>query len=167
MIRGTTKLQKVCWVIFICYTILICYYTIFAESMGRAPGDVIGTPRYNLVPFTEIRRFIVYRNQLGIRAFMLNVVGNVVAFIPCGFLLPAISRRCRRMHKCVLIGFLISFVIECTQLAFRVGSFDIDDMMLNTLGVFIGFLSNRTVQHIRIKRRKKYRPRRVEIRRID
>ena len=38
MIRGTTKIQKTCWVIFIFYLIGITYYTIFAESLGRGPS---------------------------------------------------------------------------------------------------------------------------------
>ncbi len=151
----------------VAYFLLICYFTIFAESLGRAPGDIIKEPRYNLVPFAEIKRFIIYRRQLGLRAFMLNVVGNVAAFIPCGLFLPVISIRCRKMAGCVLFGFLISFIIECTQLAFRAGSFDIDDMMLNTLGVFTGFVIGLFVRHISEKRRKKIRPRKVEIRKID
>lgn len=151
----------------VAYFLLICYFTIFAESLGRAPGDIIREPRYNLVPFAEIRRFIVYRKQLGLRAFMLNVVGNVLAFVPCGFFLPVISVRCRRLSGCVLFGFLISFIIECTQLAFRAGSFDIDDMMLNTLGVFTGFILSSLLRHLAEKRRKKLKPRRVEIRKID
>ena len=98
---------------------------------------------------------------------MLNVVGNCIAFMPCGFLLPAISRRCRKGFICVMTGFLISFFIECTQLVFRVGSFDVDDLMLNTLGVLIGFVINRAVQCIRIRRRKRLHPRKIEIRRLD
>lgn len=167
MIRGTTKIQKTCWAVFVIYLFAILYYTIFAESLGRIPGDAISEPRYNLIPFNEIKRFIVYRRQLGIRAFMLNVVGNCIAFMPCGFLLPAISRRCRKGFICVMTGFLISFFIECTQLVFRVGSFDVDDLMLNTLGVLIGFVINRAVQCIRIRRRKRLHPRKIEIRRLD
>ena len=167
MIRGTTKIQKTCWIVFIVYLFAIFYFTIFAESMGRVPGDVISEPRYNLIPFAEIKRFIVYRRQLGMKAFMLNVVGNCIAFMPCGFLLPAVSRRCRSGVICVLIGFFVSFFIECTQLIFRVGSFDVDDLLLNTLGVLLGFVINRSVQYYRIKQRKKLYPREVNIRKVE
>ena len=166
MIRGTTKTQKISWLIFILYLIAILYYTIFAESMGRANTDPTDDPRFNLILFNEINRFIVYREQLGMKAFMLNVVGNCVAFIPGGFLLPVISRRCRSFISCTLVGFVISFFIECTQLIFQVGSFDVDDMLLNTLGAVLGFYANRAVQFIRFGRRLKKSGSRVRIREL-
>lgn len=166
MIRGTTKTQKISWLIFILYLIAILYYTIFAESMGRANTDLTDDPRFNLILFNEINRFIVYREQLGMKAFMLNVVGNCVAFIPGGFLLPVISRRCRSFISCTLVGFVISFFIECTQLIFRVGSFDVDDLMLNTLGVAIGFIMNAAIKKFRAFRKRKKESRIVKIRKI-
>ena len=166
MIRGTTKTQKISWLIFILYLIAILYYTIFAESMGRANTDPTDDPRFNLILFNEINRFIVYREQLGMKAFMLNVVGNCVAFIPGGFLLPVISRRCRSFISCTLVGFVISFFIECTQLIFRVGSFDVDDLMLNTLGVAIGFIMNKKKKKFRAFRKRKKESRIVKIRKI-
>ena len=166
MIRGTTKTQKISWLIFILYLIAILYYTIFAESMGRANTDPTDDPRFNLILFNEINRFIVYREQLGMKAFMLNVVGNCVAFIPGGFLLPVISRRCRSFISCTLVGFVISFFIECTQLIFRVGSFDVDDLMLNTLGVAIGFIMNVAIKKFRAFRKRKKESRIVKIRKI-
>ncbi len=166
MIRGTTKIQKTCWVIFIFYLIGITYYTIFAESLGRGPS-ADSEARYNLIFFNEIRRFWVYREQLGIRAFLLNVVGNVLAFVPCGFLLPAVSRRCRWIYGCAAVGLLISFTIECTQLIFRVGSFDVDDLLLNTLGVILGFFINRFIQRRRYRRAVESGRRKVTIRKIE
>ena len=55
----------------------------FAESFGRNPD--LREYSYNLEPFKEIRRFYKYRKQLGVEAFLLNIVGNVVGFMPCGF----------------------------------------------------------------------------------
>ena len=167
MIRNTTKLQKLCWVLLICYLFGLLYFTFFAEALGRGnAADSDAVVRFNLMPFLEIRRFWVYRHKLGMLAFLLNVVGNVVVFMPCGFLLPAVSRRCRRLFGVTSVGFCVSFLIECTQLLFRVGSFDVDDIMLNTSGVFLGFLANRIVQRLRICRRRKRDKRKVRIRRI-
>lgn len=166
MIRNTTRIQKLCWVIFIIYIVGLFYFTFFAEALGRGGMEAgSGAARFNLIPFTEIRRFWVYRKQLGMGAFMLNVVGNILVFVPCGFLLPAISKRCRRAQGCVIVGFLISFFIECTQLVFRVGSFDVDDMLLNTLGAALGFSAYKMIQHYR--RRSGKGPGKVKIRRID
>lgn len=70
----------------------------------------------------------------------LNLVGNVAAFLPFGFFLPAISQKARRFHYTALASLAFSLLIECIQLFLRVGCFDVDDLMLNTLGGILGFL---------------------------
>ena len=55
-----------------------------------------------------------------------------MAFVSLGAILPVISRRMR--------GFSFSLLVECTQLVTRVGTFDVDDLMLNTLGAVLGYL---------------------------
>lgn len=168
MIKNTTRNQKACWILFVLYLIGLTYFTFFAEALGRGtPGDADAVARFNLIPFREIRRFWIYREKLGAAAVFLNLAGNVFAFMPCGFLLPAISRRSRRFAGSVIVGFFISFLIECTQLVFRVGSFDVDDMILNTLGVALGYILNRAVQRRRIARKKEQERRKVHIRRIE
>lgn len=167
MIRNTTKTQKLCWVLFLLYLIALTYFTFFAEALGR--GELPGgnaAARFNLIPFREIQRFWIYRERLGMAAFVLNVFGNIVAFMPGGFLLPAISRRCRKWPGVMAVGFCISFMIECTQLLFRVGSFDVDDLLLNVLGVLFGFFLNRVVQYWRILKKRAREKRRVHIRKL-
>ena len=66
-----------------------------------------------------------------------------------------------------MIGLFISFLIECTQLLFRVGSFDVDDMILNTFGVCLGYITYVTVQRFRAARRHKKETRTINIRKID
>lgn len=134
--------------LFAAYLCGLLYFTIFAESLGRGYGGLYSEARYNLTPFNEILRFIKYRGQLGMKAVMLNVVGNCIAFVPCGMLMAAISSGRRNSLYMVLSGFMVSFVIECTQLVFRVGSFDVDDLILNTLGTAIGVLIVRLLRQV-------------------
>lgn len=84
---------------------------------------------------------------------MLNVVGNMAAFMPCGFFLPIVSRRGRKWYKNTMICFGLSLCIETVQLVFKVGSFDVDDLLLNTVGGVIGYVSYRIVQNARIRRK--------------
>ena len=63
----------------------------FAESFGRT-ADPQSEYAYNLELFKEIKRFYTYREQLGFKAVFLNLVGNVVGFMPFGFFLPVVSR---------------------------------------------------------------------------
>ena len=82
MIKNTTRTQKACWVVFVFYLVGLTYFTFFAEALGR--GSLAGeeaVARFNLIPFLEIRRFWVYRHQLGAAAVILNLAGNVVAFM--------------------------------------------------------------------------------------
>ena len=153
MIRNTTKNQKLGWVLFISYLVLLVYFLFFAESMGRTQTQEEYS--YNLKLFKEIKRFYNYRNQVGIEAFVLNVFGNVAAFIPCGFFLPIISRRCKRWYNTILISFLFSLSVELIQLVSKVGSFDVDDLLLNTLGGILGFILYKLIQTCRIRRRRR------------
>ena len=124
--------------IFIAYFIMLLYFTIFSESLGRTLGSE--QPRYNLVFFTEIKRFWNYREQLGLWACFMNIFGNIIAFMPVGYLLPAICEGRKSFVDAVCAGFVTSLLIECTQYVFRVGSFDVDDILLNTLGAALGFI---------------------------
>lgn len=159
MIRNTTKNQKLGWVLFVLYLVALVYFMFFAESMGRT-GNSQAEYAYNLELFREIRRFIVYREQLGWKAVVLNLGGNVVGFMPFGFILPVVSRRGRTWYNTFLLGFFLSLCIESTQLVFKVGSFDVDDLLLNTVGGILGFLSYKAVQEVRIRRRRRAREKR-------
>ena len=83
---------------------------------------------------------------------MINVVGNVVAFMPFGFLVPVMYREQRKevVYKghffrsflfVSLLGFLFSLSVEAVQLVTMVGCFDVDDLVLNTSGVMFGYIT--------------------------
>ncbi|MCI5828841.1 MAG: VanZ family protein [Lachnospiraceae bacterium] len=125
------------WCLFVVYLMSLAYFLFFAEATGRTFTE--RTYHYNLIPLHEIRRFLVYRRQLGFSAVALNVVGNVLAFVPFGVFLPLLVRRVRSFGKTLLLGFEFSLLVEIVQLFSKVGSFDVDDIMLNTLGVLLGY----------------------------
>ena len=156
MIRNTTKLQKFGWVLFILYLLALTYLMFFAESLGRT-GNAQADYAYNLELFKEIRRFYTYREQLGMKAVLLNLGGNLGGFMPFGFFLPVVSRRGRRLHNAVLLAFGLSLCIETVQLVFKVGSFDVDDLLLNTIGGILGFGLYKLVQKIRVRRKRRVR----------
>lgn len=85
----------------------------------------------------------------GTKAFLLNIVGNVVCFMPFGFILPIITRLGERWLNTLLLSFLLTLSIETIQLVFRVGSFDVDDMFLNTVGGAAGYVSVTMLKWIR------------------
>ena len=108
MIRNTTKRQKMGWVLFILYLCLLAYFMFFSESFGRTDTDRGYV--YNLILFKEISRYFKYYNVLGFPLFMINIVGNIVAFAPFGFFLPVISRRSKKWYNTVTFGFTWSLI---------------------------------------------------------
>lgn len=134
--------------LFIIYVLLLAYLLFFSEGYGRV-AEAEREYRYNLVPFVEIRRFWIYREQLGSFALFTNIFGNVIGFIPYGFILPVIVRRFRSGFLIILSGFALSLCIETIQLVTKVGCFDVDDMILNTSGAAIGYLAFFICDHMR------------------
>ncbi len=87
----------------------------------------------NLVPFKEITRYPFMSNL-----FVLNVLGNIVIFIPFGLF---VSRHCKlkNIMYIFMISAMSSFIIEYVQL--KIGrAFDIDDIILNVIGGLLGYL---------------------------
>ncbi len=125
-------------ILFVLYFAVLFYFLFFSEEMGRTYSE--RTYHYNLVPFKEIGRFIRYHRTLGTGTVLLNIVGNVAAFVPFGIFLPVFSARCRKVWFTVFYSFELSLLVELLQLVTKVGSFDVDDLILNTIGGLVGFL---------------------------
>ncbi|MBE6016443.1 MAG: VanZ family protein [Lachnospiraceae bacterium] len=89
--------------------------------------------RINIVPFVHLFQ---YGNT---RDIIWNVVGNTAMFIPSGIVLPVVYKKLNNFGKVVAAGAFISFCIEILQLPFASRASDIDDLIMNTLGVVIGY----------------------------
>lgn len=124
-------------VLFLLYVCFLIYFLFLAEWYGRS--GVTEEYRYNLELFKEIRRFIIYREQLGAFAVFANLIGNIIIFIPYGFFVSMASRSCG-FFKTLLCSMLLSLAVEIAQLFTRVGSFDVDDILLNTIGGVFGYI---------------------------
>ncbi len=70
----------------------------------------------------------------------VNLVGNVVMFIPLGYLLPKTFTPLRKFFKLFLCVMLSIIAVELLQLFTGLGSCDIDDLILNMAGAVIGYL---------------------------
>lgn len=119
------------------YLLLLIYLMFFAENWGRSMLE--GEYRYNLVPFREIQRYLGNCRRIGMNLVLWNLIGNVAGFIPFGALLPVMRREKTGFFRVMLLSFDLTLVIEVSQLILRVGSCDVDDMILNTLGGCIGY----------------------------
>ncbi len=155
--RQKTGVRVISWILFIVYLAVLAYFLFFADMLGRT--DAAQSYSSNLVLFREIRRFWVYRSQIGFGYVFLNLAGNILVFIPFGLLLPLLSTKLRGFFRVVLLGLAFSVVVECIQLVTKTGCFDVDDMLLNTIGAAVGFIIYAIVQH---RRKKKGRRRKTQ-----
>ena len=144
--KGRPGSRAVRIVLFFAYLVILIYLLFFAESFGRGISDDY---RYNFVPFTEIRRYLTYWETIGIFGVLLNLVGNVAASMPFGYFLSALTDNRLKAISVLLFTMEFSILVEVIQLFTRLGSCDIDDVILNTLGGWIGCLIYKAIHKIR------------------
>lgn len=99
----------------------------------------VGSGGINLIPFkvfAETYKIAMVDHYLNY--FIINFLGNIIMFMPIGFFIPLLWSKVT-FNKTVLIGFSSSLFIETCQLFLERGT-DVDDLLLNTLGVACGFL---------------------------
>ena len=89
--------------------------------------------RVNLRPLTDL---LDYKSR---REMLLNVLGNAGMFVPSGIVLPVVYKKLDSLWKVTAVGFLLSLCIELLQLPFSVRATDVDDLIMNTLGVMLGY----------------------------
>ena len=111
--------------LFIIYA-LILFQLLTNTEMNASSG-------INIVPFTEILRY-----EVGSTQFYVNVIGNILVFLPFGYFVSSYIKATKVSHI-LLVTLITSFTIEFVQ--HYIGrSFDIDDILLNVIGSIIGFL---------------------------
>lgn len=145
------KLRVVCSLLFILYIVAMFYFLIFSDGFGRGNGYT--TRRYNLEPFLEIKRFIKYRNSLSNESVILNLVGNVVAFMPFGMLIRWGRNKKTGFFAAFCYSLIFTVLIETIQYITYSGVFDIDDIIMNTIGGLLGYMIYRILSYFD-KRRK-------------
>ncbi len=127
--------------VFICYILLLIKILFLSRvsllelfNNQRSIGRSI-----NLIPFHSIMEYISGGSENLKRFAFGNVVGNVAIFVPFGIYLPLFKNDKRVMANLLFI-FLVSLLVEIIQGLFGIGASDIDDVILNCLGGWIGIL---------------------------
>lgn len=99
-------------------------------------GGADANGQANFVPFATILPYLHGRNGLIIAA--ANIVGNIGLLVPVGLLLPPVNRNIT-LIKVFAIAAVSCLCIETAQVVLNTGIFDIDDVILNALGVVLGY----------------------------
>jgi len=107
----------------------VALYNLFA-AIGSMERTI------SIIPFKSLLDMI--NNNISVTRILENILGNIAIFIPFGLLLPIVQKD--KSKKIILYGLITSALIEIIQYVFALGSSDIDDLTLNTLGTIIGYL---------------------------
>lgn len=118
---------------------------------GRANGWVDGKSyrelllsNMNIVPFYTIDNYLNvifhYPQSKYFSHCIVNMVGNIVLFLPFGWLIPMSFSRLRRFFPYIATCIVSICAVEFVQLLTLLGSFDVDDIILNIAGMVTGYL---------------------------
>lgn len=121
-------------ILFIMYVSYLIYLTFFDRFFGR------GTFHRKLVviPFETTLKILTAPNNW--RAVVINIFGNIAAFIPMGFLLPFVFTRLNGFFRIFTAVLFATLSIEVLQYVTGAGITDIDDVIFNVLGGLCGFI---------------------------
>jgi len=131
----SNKIRLIPVILLIMYLSLLVYLTLFSHGYMRGSFRRSVT----LVPFGTI--FLYLDANINNNIIVTNLLGNIAAFMPLGFLLPLARRKTGRFGRIAFASLGVSLVIEIMQYIMAVGAADIDDLVLNTAGGMLGFLT--------------------------
>ena len=129
--------------------LFLAYGALMLWLLFDRPGYDPGIPYWeqaaehlNLLPFRTLRLYVGLLDsgvESYIRMAVINLGGNIIMFIPLGFLLPRVFSRLTSLPRVLLITAMLITAVEIIQLFTLVGSCDIDDLILNVIGSAIGY----------------------------
>ena len=132
--------------IFLAYC-AVMLWLLFFRSDNRdlnLPYKALLQQNTNLIPFYTTKNYLyVLQNStdryMRTHCFM-NLAGNIILFIPIGWLLPRLWVELRNFFRFFAVCIGVMFLVETVQLFSLLGRFDIDDLMLNLFGMVLGFI---------------------------
>ncbi len=125
-------IKKFYKIIIVPYTFYLLYLMFLGMGRFQYEDNLL-----TLAPVLTTVRFI--KETVSWRAIVIIVLGNIVMFIPFGFLgwvFPQLSD----LKKLIFTFVSAIVIVEGLQYFTRMGIFEVDDILLNTFGVWIGWL---------------------------
>ncbi len=142
--ESTGSLWRMIFVIYIGALIWLLFGRSWGWDDGLSYRQLVES-RINLQPFYTIDNYlsvIIHRpDSPFFQKCIIELAGNLGMFVPAGWLLPRIFPKMQRFFPFLLTSLGTIFLIEVIQLFTLLGSFDIDDVILNMTGILIGFIT--------------------------
>ena len=129
--------KKIYRIFILPYTIFLLYLMFIGFGREQHEANIV-----RLLPLVSTILFV--QNTTSWESIIINLLGNIIMFIPFGFL-GWLNAKYFSFKK-LIVDFLSALIIvEALQYLTRLGVFDIDDLALNSLGVWIGFLMRKFI----------------------
>ena len=147
MLKDSKKRNMFVRIMFVVYAIAMAYFLFFRHgfNVGGTYWEHISM-NINIVPLYTIKQnlYLILKqsNPYLVPHAIINLLGNIIGFIPFGILLPLLLKQARAFKKFFFYAISSIVLIELIQLLTLRGSFDIDDLILNMLGSLIGYMIN-------------------------
>ena len=138
------------WILLLVYISFVFYLTI----IGREPSDEY---KMELMPFKTIIDLLNFDYNSHGQYILRQVLLNIGLLMPVGFILGFPSTWLKNdvcIRKVILFGFLTSLSIETLQLITKTGTFEVDDLIYNSLGCAIGYLICTGILFVRVCNRR-------------
>jgi glycopeptide antibiotics resistance protein len=110
------------------YITFVLYMTLLNRKIGKSID-------YKLDLFWSYKEML----RVSEKYYFKEIVLNIALFVPFGFLLPMMFEKLTSIKTILLLAFIFSLFIETSQLVFKIGLFELDDLFDNTLGAVIGY----------------------------
>lgn len=148
--KRITLKKELIFDLFVFYLIFVLFFTVFRQTywpwqvkldFARSLSDV------NWIPFVQTLKMT---NGVTKVALIYNFLGNILLFIPFGFLLCEIRKKNHHKVASFFLGFCLSLFIESFQFLTHSGQADVDDLIFNSVGIILGLL----IYHMIFERKK-------------
>lgn len=144
--KETTLIKQLINLSFFIYLILLIKVTLFPipidKILIKSMLETDTAAKTNLIPFATMYKTFDYNNM---DLWIKQIGGNILLLMPLGFYAPLLWNQVKKFKNIIILGFLASFTIEFVQtlISLIIGvtyrSFDVDDLILNTVGAILGF----------------------------
>ena len=124
-------------VLFVIYLVVLWWILIFKLGVRFSYMEIRSV---NLIPFNELL-------ILNGKPDLVGLIMNVMIFVPLGIYAGVLFKRWT-FRKNIFLFFLISLMIEGFQFVFRVGAFDVTDIITNTSGGIIGLMIFKAIEKV-------------------
>ncbi len=138
--------------LFLIYISGILYYTLFSPLYNRNfavtgltfEAFINYLKSCNFIPFktifSYIKQFFIFSEEITQEVILLNLIGNFICLIPLCIFIPFFFKKFKKRKKFIFLIILLAFIIELLQLITMNGSFDVDDIILNSTGCILFYL---------------------------